>query len=509
MPDLLLDDCINWHSKRYPDKTAISFKQERISYSEFNGRINRLAHGLASNGIGRGDNVALLSMNNNKVLEICFALARTGAPYVPISYMLSAKEILEYGQRMRCKAWIVDQPYEELLLGIKTGLMEAGARRFITLGPTGGNGYLTYDELLEESREGLPETAVEENDCFWIMATGGTTGPSKGIMKSHREWVLSLMFCAIEHGINEDDVALVAAPLCYGAGSYTAHVVLYVGGSVHILDGFAAEEVLQAIQEQKITCMFMVPTMYGQILNLPPAVKEKYDVRSIKTLISAGSPLFTKTKEAILNYFPNAGLHEYYGASDLSIVTNIRPSDQTGKTRSVGRPVMGMEACILDEDGKPVNRGEVGELYCRGHGLPLGYYAEGENIPVPTREGWYTAGDLAVTDEEGFYYIVDRKKDMIISGGINIYPREIEEVLSTHPAVLEVAVIGIDSERWGEEVSAFIVLRPGFQTTDRDLSEFCVDKIAKYKIPKNLFFIEELPKSTAGKILKRELRNQK
>jgi len=509
MPDLLLDECLRWHARRDPKKKALSFLGRSWSYYELNDRVNRLANGFLSLGIGHGSNVAVLSHNTNIVLESCFALARIGAPYVPINYRLSEHEMSEYGERMKCRAWILGPEFEETLLNLMPILKRSGTRHFITMGQRAKNDFMLYEDIVTGASSSEPKVNVHESDCFWIMATGGTTGRSKSVMKNHREWVLSLLFHAIEHGITEEDRVLSAAPLCYGAGAYTAHVTLYVGGSVYILPRFEAEEVIKAIEKEEITAAFMVPTMYNQIVNLPRDVRNKYNVESVRTLISAGSPLLTNTKDEILQFFKGAGLHEYYGASDLSIVTNLRPCDQTRKIRSVGKTILGMEACLLSDEGQPIKQGEVGTLYCRGHGLPMGYYADEQKDHLSKiRQGWATAGDLARMDEEGYYYIVDRKKDMIISGGINIYPREIEEVLASYPDIFEVAVIGIPSEKWGEEVKAYVVLKPGRSVSGEELLYYCGKKLARYKIPKSFSFVKELPKNTAGKILKRKLREE-
>jgi long-chain acyl-CoA synthetase len=507
MPQLLLDDCLRWHSRRTPKKVALDYLGKRTTYWEFNARVNRLSNGLLSLGINRNDHVALLAYNSREALEICFALARIGSPFVPINYRLSVREMLEYGLRMNCRNWIIGEGFESVLMEMLPTFKEFGVRHIITMGAEQGGTFVAYEDLLSDSSSSEAEVDVQESDCFWIMATGGTTGLSKGVMKSHREWVLSLLFGLIEFGINESDRTLAVSPLCYGAGSYMAHMVLYVGGSVSILPKFEPETVLRTIRDERITVLFMVPTMYKETLGLAHEIKRGYDVSSIRTLISAGSSLLTNTKEAILDYFKGAGLHEYYGASDLSIVTNLRPADQVRKLRSVGKPILGMEVNVLDERGRPVITGEIGELHCRGHGLPMGYYTpeEGERL---LGKGWASAGDLAKEDDEGYCYIVDRKKDMIISGGINIYPMEIEEILSQHTDILEVAVVGIPSEKWGEEIAAFVVRREGSELDAKTLLDYCGERLSRYKLPRTVSFLAALPKNTAGKILKRKLKEE-
>ena len=249
----------------------------------------------------------------------------------------------------------------------------------------------------------------------------------------------------------------------------------------------------------------MVPTMLNFILELSEGVKEKYDTSSMRVINCAGAPLPTRTKEGVINYFSNAGLYEYYASTESSVATVLKPVDQLKKVRCAGKLFWGVDITLLDEEKKPVPLGEVGEIYVRSPYIMDGYYKKGRE---GFHEGWLASGDLALQDEEGYYYIVDRAKDMIISGGENIYPTEIEDVLYSHPDVLEAAVIGIPDGRWGESVKAMIVLHKGRSLTQEEIIDYCRDKLAGFKIPRSVSFLEELPKNTTGKILRRVLREE-
>ncbi len=252
----------------------------------------------------------------------------------------------------------------------------------------------------------------------------------------------------------------------------------------------------------------MAPTMFTLILSLPHEERAKYDVSSVRCIISAAAPLHTKTKEEILDYFKGADLHEFYGATETGIVTNLRPRDQRRKIRCVGQPFFGADIKLLDAEGREVGPGEVGEIYAATPFLLQEYYKRSEATEKGTHGNYFSVGDMARCDEEGYYYIVDRMQDMIISGGSNIYPAEIEEVLHSHPKIQEAAVIGVPDEKWGESVKAIVVLKPGESASEKDIIEYCKENAADYKKPRSVDFVDDLPRNPSGKILKRIIRKQ-
>jgi fatty-acyl-CoA synthase/long-chain acyl-CoA synthetase len=268
---------------------------------------------------------------------------------------------------------------------------------------------------------------------------------------------------------------------------------------------FDPEEALRLIEEKKITNTFMVPTMYNFILELAESKKMKYDLSSMRILISSGAPLPTRIKEQIIHLFDNAGLNEFYGATEFAYATYLKPKDQLKKRACAGKPFWGVEIKLLNENKKQVPVNTVGELFVKSPFMMAGYYKRGKE---GFEREWFSVGDLAKQDEEGYFYIVDRKKDLIISGGVNIYPAEIEDVLYSNPKILEVAVIGVPDERWGESVKAIVVLREGETSSEFEIMDYCRDRMADYKIPKSVSLVESLPKSSSGKIMKRILREE-
>jgi fatty-acyl-CoA synthase/long-chain acyl-CoA synthetase len=280
---------------------------------------------------------------------------------------------------------------------------------------------------------------------------------------------------------------------------------LVVGGTVCIMRQFDAEGALRLIEEKRITNTFMVPTMYNFILELPESTRQRYNVGSMRVLICAGAPLPTRVKEGAIQFFHHAGLIEFYGLTESGIATYLQPSDQLRKIRCAGKPFWGVEIRLLNDMREEVSVNETGEVVLRSPYMMEGYYKRGKE----RFEGdWFCTGDLARQDEEGYFYIVDRKIDMIISGGENIYPAEIEEILYSNPKILESAVIGIPDEKWGESVTAAVALKQGESANEDEIVEFCRARLAGYKIPRRVIFLAELPKSSAGKILKRVLREE-
>jgi long-chain acyl-CoA synthetase len=303
-----------------------------------------------------------------------------------------------------------------------------------------------------------------------------------------------------------DDRFLALAPLYHGAGFAFATASLFFGGTCHLLSKFDAETTLDLLADEALTGVFMVPTHFNAIFALPEAKLERCRSTALKTIISNAAPLPQPTKARIVGAFGHGLLHETYGSTEGSIVTNLRPADQLRKEICVGHPFPMTEIRLLTEAGEPVAPGEVGELYSRSPYLFNGYWGRSLDEVGSYRDGFFSAGDLARMDDEGFIYIVDRKTDMIISGGINIYPREVEEALAAHPAVIEAAVIGEPDAYWGEAVVAFVVSK---QPVDaEDLIAHCTDRLARYKAPKKIVFVDELPRNAAAKVNKRELRGR-
>ncbi|MGU3587219.1 class I adenylate-forming enzyme family protein, partial [Rhodococcus sp. C26F] len=339
-----------------------------------------------------------------------------------------------------------------------------------------------------------------------LAFTGGTTGPPKACEVPQRLARQNWYDITVEVGVREDDTMLIAGPFYHGLGFVWALQQLMVGGTVVMQRNFDARGALALIESEKVTFTPMAPTMYTMMLEVEG--KEHFDVSSMRGLVSAAAPLLTPTKEALLAYFSSAGLFEYYGATEAGFYSVLKPADQLRKVRSVGQAWSGCELRILDPSGVELPCREVGEIYKRGPALGAKYFKDPDATNAAFRGEWITSGDLGYLDEEGYLYVVDRSKDMIISGGVNIFPTEIESAIVSHPSVIEAAVIGLPDDKWGETVTAYVVVRSGEAATPEELKALCGTRLAKYKIPRAFHFVEELPKNASGKLLKRVLRDR-
>lgn len=496
-------DILRFFANRHPEKTAVHYLDRTVTYKELNNRVNRLANRFLSLGYRPNDKISILLQNCIEYLEIVFALAKIGAISVPINFRLVDEEIKYIVNDSESKGLILEKEFIENVDSVKSQLVVETDKYYVT-GNDVADGFLSYEALFKGSSPDEPHSTVDENSCFVMTYTSGTTGRPKGVVASHKSKLLSFLAQAIEFKIWEDDTQLVAAPLCHSAGIFLCVQQLAVGGTVCIMKQFDAQEALKLIEEKAVTNTFMVPTMYNFILELPDDKRLKYDLSSVRVLLCAGAPLPTKVKEGMIGLFHNAGLYEYYGATESAFVTYLKPEDQRDKVRCAGKPFWGVEVKLVDADHKTVPVNEIGEIFVKSPFLFDSYYKRGKEGFVGE---WFASGDLAKQDQDGFFYIVDRKVDMIISGGENIYPAEVEEVLYSHPNILEAAVIGIPDDRWGEAVRALVVLKKGKSSTDKEIMQFCRKKLAGYKVPRSVGFLDELPKSTSGKILKRELRD--
>ena len=504
--ELVLGGGIKRNAIRWPDKEALVFENKRFSFRQLNDRVNQFANALTFRGLIKGDRVAILLHDCSEYLEIFIALAKVGIVSVPLTYRALAKELQFYIGHCDAKGFIFGEEFESIVAEIKPKINSV--QEFIVVGPRMIPWAHNYENILSSASKKEPEVEILETDPIWISYTSGTTGTPKGVVGCHRGWVLQMPLISMEYKIHEEDIFLNNGPLYHTAPFDISLTHLYIGAKVVITKGFDPVETLKCIEKEKITSVFMVPTMFNFILNLPEEEKRKHEVSSLRTLIVGAAPLLTKTKEEILKFFPRGQLYEFYAATELGMVTTLKPEDQMRKIRCCGKPFPGVEIKLLDKDGKEVPPGEVGELYMKGFNTFKEYLKNPEVTKASNREGWLTVGDMARMDEEGYYYIVDRKKDLIISGGVNIYPGEIDEVIQKHPKVLEVAVIGVPNEVWGESIKAVVVLKSGEKATEEEIKNFCEGKLAKYKIPRLVDFVSSLPKTPGGKILKSAIRGQ-
>jgi acyl-CoA synthetase (AMP-forming)/AMP-acid ligase II len=373
---------------------------------------------------------------------------------------------------------------------------------------------VNYETIIDEASPEQPDVRVLPRDTWIHLYTSGTTGKPKGVIRSHESYVAHYFITDLEHAACSDDIGMIVMPLCHVNSTFYSFMFTYVGGGVYIhrARSYDPAELLEIIAREKVTFTSLVPTHYILMLNLPEEVRQKHDLSCIRQLLISSAPARKETKLGIMEMFPNAELFEAYGSTEAGLVTLLRPSDQLKKLGSIGKECVGTdEVKLLDEDGNPVPQGEVGELYSRGPAMFDEYWKMPEKTASSFRGEYFTAGDMARMDEDGYYYIVDRKDNMIITGGEKVYPSDVESIIASHPAVLDVAVIGVPDEKWGEAVKAVVVPKdPNRPPAEDEIIEFTRGKLAGYRRPKSVDIIkpDEMPRTATGKILHRTLRER-
>jgi acyl-CoA synthetase (AMP-forming)/AMP-acid ligase II len=445
-------------------------------------------------------------------MEIYVGLARAGLVAVPINFRLVTPEIRYIVEHCEARAFIAQDALVDRIEPIR-GELALMQDRFIHFGtavtPAGWNG---YERIIARASARAPEVDVQPQDPWALMYTSGTTGRPKGAVRSHAGSALMALATALEMGFTRDDRALFVMPMCHANSLYFSFTFTYLGAACVIEDrrSFDPEACLATFEREGITFTSLVPTHYVTILALPEEVKARYDVSCVRRLMISSAPARRETKLAAMAHFRNSRLYELYGSTEAGWVTLLRPDEQLTKLGSVGREWAGSGAIkLLDGDGNEVPDGEVGELYSRTPYVFDGYWKDPDKTAQAFRGPWCSVGDMAYRDADGFIHLVDRKSNMIISGGENVYPTEVEAVVAAHPGVRDVAVIGLPDEKWGESVCALVV-RSDDSATEADLMAWCRDRLAGYKRPKTFRFVNEadLPRTATGKIQHRILRER-
>ncbi len=508
-----MGDMIRRTAGRVPDKIAFIMDDKSLSYGELNRRINRLANGLLRIGLRKGDRVAVLAHNCIEFYEIYFALCKAGGVMVPINNLLRQREFRQIVDYIKPRFLIYQ---DELRETVETYLSSGGSiESLVCLGGGPAGPHRDYESLLEGESAEEPPVQVLPTDLMSIFLTSGTTGRPKGAMRTHQHNFVNAVTATIEMGLRPDDRVLLLFPF-YHITFEDRFCHLLMGNTVVIRrEGhFKPAEVLDLLAKHRITICQFVPTMVNTMLQEKSI--ETHDLDSLRLILYAAAPMPVELLKKAMRRF-KCGFMQFYGQTETGPMTTIlKPEDhklegteeEVGRLASCGRPVLDFEARVTGFDGKDVPVGEVGELVVRSEAMTIGYWNLPEETAATLADGWLHTGDFARKDAEGYIYIVDRKNDMIISGGKNIYPREIEEVLYGHPAVLEASVIGVPDDHWGESVKAVVVLKDGTQATEEELIGFCKEILASYKKPRYVEFRDALPKSPTGKILKRVLRDE-
>jgi acyl-CoA synthetase (AMP-forming)/AMP-acid ligase II len=504
-----LGQMLKINARHFPETIALKDSKRSYTYPETNSRVNRLANSLTGLGLKKGDKVAVLLENSIEIIEVYLAVAKTGLIIVPINFRLVGKDIDYIVNNSDAKAFIVDNEFSSVVDGIKPGLSNISKERYIVVGNKKA-GYREYEEFIKNSSDTEPDVKVLPGDTWILIYTSGTTGKPKGAIRSHESHLSFYLINAVDFGFNHNDTCLNVMPLCHINSTFFTFTFIYIGGTVYVhpARSFKAEEILEIIEREKISFISLIPTHYNLILNVPEEAR-KYKVGSIRKLLCSSAPVRKSMKLSIMEFFPGVELYEGYGSTEAGIVTVLKPEDQLRKLGSIGYESIGTDFVkIIKMNGEEAGVGEVGELYSRGPMLFDGYYKLPEKTAASFRGEWFSAGDMAKKDGEGFYQIVDRKDNMIITGGEHVYPSEVEEVIGSHPAVFDTAVISVPDDKWGEKVVAIVI--PKEDIDEKTILDYCRDKLASFKRPKQVIFIkaDEMPRTPTGKILHRILREK-
>ncbi len=513
---LTLAESVAAHARTQPHKIGVRASRRALSYAQWDARASLLAQALLGLGLVKGDRVALLAYNAIEWFELYVALARAGLVAVPINFRLAGPEIAYIVQHSGARAMVVQEALRAVVEGQRAELPIAAAN-FIHFGaddaaatPPGWRG---YEALIDAARGEAPAVEVHGDDLFALMYTSGTTGRPKGAMRSHDGNALLALATALEFGLTRDDVGLLVMPLCHANSLYFGVTFATLGATIVVDDRahFDPQALLSLLARERITFTSLVPTHYILMHELPAQVKAQHDLSRVGKLLISSAPARRETKLAIHAMFPNGRLFELYGSTETGWVTVLRPDEQIEHLGSVGREWAGSGAIkLLDADGREVPDGEVGELYSRTAYVFSGYWQNPDKTRESFQGAWCSVGDMARRDEQGFIHLVDRKSNMIISGGENIYPSEVEAVLAAHPAVQDVAVLGMPDVTWGESVLAALVLRDGANATQAELEAWCRERMAGFKRPRRYVFVPEaqMPRTATGKIQHRVLRER-
>ena len=511
---LNLGQILRVHAKNHPDKVALKdWRGKALTYPELESRTNRLANGLLQMGLRKGDRVAVMLYNCTEFVEVDCALARSGLVVVPVNWRYIDKEVSYVVDNSDAKSLIVGEDFVECIDRVRGGFVKVGKSNYVSIGSKRFDGYVDYESLIADSPDTAANVQVEGGDTWFQIYTSGTTGVPKGVVRSHQSYIAFYLINAVDFGFSEKDKGMIIMPLFHVNSTFYGPLFLYIGGSLFVGrdKGFEPVELLRTFSEEKITFTSLIPTHYSLISNVPEDVRRQFDVSSVRQLLCSSAPARVHIKKGILQVFPNVELYEAYGSTEAGMVTLLKPEDQMRKPGSIGKECLGTDTLkLLDEKGNEVPVGVVGELYSRGPMMFDEYYKLPDKTKASFRDGYFTARDMAKQDEEGYYYLVDRKDNMIITGGEHVYPSEVEAILYQHPKVFDVAVIGLPDDVWGEAVKAVVILKEGQTATAEEIIEWCRGKMTGYKKPKSVDFIspEDMPRTTTGKILHRELREK-
>jgi fatty-acyl-CoA synthase len=474
----------------------------RLTYAEMDALADRVAVALAHRGLGKGSAVLIALKNRIELFVLGLAASRVGASAVPVSWRSTVPELAYLGRHSGAEAMFFDVDVAETIRGAVAALPGVPRRSFVSVG-----GEVPGFPSLEELVEGAHGTVGDlSHEASLVVYTSGTTGKPKGAVRKFQGGILPTALAFIEMTpMKLGEVHLSVCPLYHSTAAGFSNLTFTLGGTVVVLADYRPEAFLDAVERYRVTSTAMVPTMIHRLLEHGPEAIRKHDTSSLAAIFSGGAPLGGQLAIDAMDVLGDK-IYNFYGATETGLVTLATPADLRAAPGTIGRAVPGNEIRLVDERGRDVPEGQVGEVYVRSGGLVEGYHADPDATRQSMLEGFFSVGDLARRDAAGRYHIEGRKRDMIISGGVNVYPAEVEAAIEAHPAVAEVAVVGVPDREWGERVTAFVVKRAGQEVTADALTAHCKERLAGPKVPRALVFVETMPRNPTGKILKRELR---
>jgi acyl-CoA synthetase (AMP-forming)/AMP-acid ligase II len=484
-----------------PDREGLVCEKVRRTYRDLNDRANRLANAMKALGVGYGDRVGVLALNEAEFYDLYFGLGKIGAILVPVNYRLAGPEIQFILSDCEAKVFVFGKEYKDIVDSFRKDIP---SQDLIAISDEPVEWAKSYESLINAASGQEPEIIGGDDDTLTILYTSGTTGRPKGAELTHTYYFWNSVNILSTLGIDVGNNTLIALPLFHIGALAIPPYLVHAGGKAILLRSLDPQRFLELLQEEKITGFGSVPALLD-ILKWVPNF-EKYDWSSVRNILVYAAPV----PVTLIKEYAAAGIQvrQLYGLTEGNTATVLDPENALTKVGSCGKPFFHTEVRVVDDEGKDVGPEVNGEILLRMPNLMKGYWNRPKDTAATIRDGWLYTGDIGKMDADGFFYILDRKKDMIISGGENIYPAEIEDYLLNHPQIADVGVIGYAHEKWGEAVKAIVVLKPGETLTEAELIEWCQGKIGRFKIPKTVVFTDAIPRTPTGKILKRVLREQ-
>jgi len=501
-----------------PDRSAIIFEGKKYSFADLSQRVNRLANALLGLGIEKGDRVAILQVNCNQYVEAYYAAAKIGAIFVPLNFRAKQDELVHMLNHSESNVLFVGQRYLEMVNEMRPELPLV--KHYISLDGK-QEGMLDYEELLASASDEEVFTDIADEDITMLMYTAGTTGLPKGVPLIHNSFSIYLLENVTPADPEIEETNLLTMPLYHVAGIQAMLAATYGGRTLAMMRQFDVDEWLETVQREKANRAMLVPTMLKRVIDHPDF--DKYDLSSLKVVTYGAAPMPFEVIKKAIEVLPGVNFINAFGQTETaSTITTLSPEDHVIEgteeekekklsrlTSSIGRPMSDIEMKIVGEEGNDLPLGEVGEIVARGPRVMSGYWKDAEKTAkVLTKDGWLRTGDMGYMDEEGYFYLAARADDLIIRGGENISPEEVENALYSHPAVEEAAVIGVPDPEWGQQPRAIVVLKKGKKASPDELIEYCRERLSSFKRPRSVVFIDELPRTSTGKVLKRVLREQ-